>query len=195
MLTSETPQAEMEEEISREDPNNPDEIQNGVRIRRAGGDVCPQDDTRLLAFTLDVYCNEDAPRNPKNIKSYPVAPDEDADPCVVYMALEHSAGCPELDLDPVLNVLGACMIFAGVVLMWFGPRARMVFMHIILCVATFIVVMAVAFKLNWLAMLDPTEPDKNKSVFLTFCAILIAIFCPGASPTLDQFPFFTSELR
>lgn len=30
------------------------------------------------------------------------------------------------------------------------------------------------FKLNWLAMLDPTEPDENKSAFLCFCAFLLA---------------------
>ena len=127
-----------------------------------------------MAFTLDVYCNEDAPRNPKNIKSYAVAPDEDQDPCVIYMSLEHEAGCPELDLGPMLKVLGACMIFAGVCLFYFGPKVRMTFMRVFITMATFILIMAVAFKLNWLAMIDPTEPDKNKSVFLTMLAFLAA---------------------
>ena len=136
--------------------------------------MCPQDETRLLAFTLDVYCNEDVTRNPKNIKSYAVAPDEEQDPCVVYMSLEHAAGCPELDMGPILKVLGACMIFAGVCLFYFGPKVRMTFMRVFITMATFILIMAVAFKLNWLAMIDPTEPDKNKSVFLTMLAFLAA---------------------
>ena len=79
----------MQEEISRTDPDFPERTQNGIRLRRAGGDVCPQDDTRLLSFTLDIYCNDEVTRNPKNIKSYAVAPDEDQDPCLIYMSLEH----------------------------------------------------------------------------------------------------------
>ena len=136
--------------------------------------MCPQDETRLLAFTLDVYCNDDVTRNPKNIKSYAVAPDEEQDPCVVYMSLEHAAGCPEIEMGPMLKVLGACMIFAGVCLFYFGPKVRMTFMRVFITVATFILIIAVAFKLNWLAMIDPTEPDKNKSVFLTALAFLAA---------------------
>ena len=90
------------------------------------------------------------------------------------MSLEHASGCPELDMGPMLKVLGACMIFAGVCLFYFGPKVRMTFMRVFITVATFILIIAVAFKLNWLAMIDPTEPDKNKSVFLTSLAFLAA---------------------
>ena len=79
------------------------------------------------------------------------------------------------DLQPVLNVLGAVMIFCGVTLQYFGRKAQRTFMKAIIGLATFIIVMAICFKLNWLALFDPTEPDMNKSVFLSFFSILLAI--------------------
>lgn len=91
---------------------------------RAGGDVCPQDESRMLSFVLDVYCNEDKPRNPSDIKSAITVPEEDADPCIVYVELEHAAGCPDLDLQPILTILGSIMIFFGLVLSWFGLKVQ-----------------------------------------------------------------------
>lgn len=160
MLTSESPQAEITEEVTRQNPNDPDSEQRGVRIMRAGGDECPADSTRLLQFTLDVWCNEDVTRNPEGIKSIAMAPDDDeADPCTVYVNLEHAAGCPELDFQPMLNILGVVMIFFGVTLQYFGRRVQRHFMRFLVSIATFILVLAVCFKLNWLALFDPTEPD------------------------------------
>lgn len=46
-------------------------------------------------------------------------------------------------------------------------------------IAAFVIVMAICFKLNWLALFDPTEPDQNKSVFLTFFSVLLAILASG----------------
>lgn len=175
----------MTEEITRDDPEDPDSTQSGLRILRAGGAECPADDERLLSFTIDVWCNSDKARNPSGIKSLDSFPDEDDnddehDPCNVYVSLEHAAGCPELDFQPALNMLGACMIFAGVVLQYFGRRAQKAFMRVLVSVATFIIVLAVCFKLNWLALFDPTEPDENKSVFLTFFSVLLAIIATWA---------------
>ena len=174
MLTSESPQAEVTAEITRSSPSDPDSEQRGIRILRAGGDICPADDTRLLSFTLDVFCDQDSPRNPTNIKSNSAPFDDEEDPCNIYVQLEHSAGCPEIDYGPALNVLGACMIFAGVMLQYFGPVVQRSFMRFLVSIAAFVIIMAVCFKLNWLALFDPTEPDKNKSVFLAFLAILLA---------------------
>ncbi len=114
-------------------------------------------------------------RNPSQIKSLTNTPDDDSDPCNVYVQLEHAAGCPELDFQPALDILGAVMIFCGITLQYFGRSAQRMFMRLIVSIITFIVVMVVFFKLNWLALFDPTEPDQNKSVFLTFLAVLIAI--------------------
>lgn len=160
MLTSDSPQAEIAEEVTRQSPSDPDTEQRGLRIRRAGGDDCPSDSTRQLQFTLDVYCNEDASRNPQGIKSIAMAPDDDdSDPCTVYVALEHAAGCPELDFQPMLNILGVVMIFFGVTLQYFGRRVQRHFMRFLVALATFILSLGVCFKLNWLALFDPTEPD------------------------------------
>ena len=78
------------------------------------------------------------------------------------------------NFQPILNVLGVVMIFFGVTLQYFGRKVQKIFMKFIVGFATFILVCAVCFKLNWFAMLDPTEPDENKSAFLTFLAILFA---------------------
>ena len=174
MLTSESPQAEISSEVSRTNPTDGSD-QNGLRIERAGGDECPSDSSRLLQFTIDVWCNDEQTRHPTAIKSSMDIPDEEQDPCNVYVSLEHAAGCPTTDLQPILNVLGAVMIFCGVTLQYFGRKAQRTFMKMIISLATFIIVLAVCFKLNWLALFDPTEPDMNKSVFLTFFSVLLAI--------------------
>jgi len=61
MLTSDTPQAELTELISK--TQGDDEVE-GIRLMRAGGDVCPQDESQLMTFTLDVWCNDGANRDP-----------------------------------------------------------------------------------------------------------------------------------
>jgi len=48
------------------------------------------------------------------------------------------------------------------------------FMKMVVSIAAFIITLAICFKLNWLAMFDPTEPDENKSAFLCFFAFLLA---------------------
>lgn len=122
MLTSDAPQAEVYEEVSRSDPNEAGADQSGLRVLRAGGDVCPADDTRLLSFTLDIWCNSDKTRSPGTIASSSVIPDEETDPCTVYVSLEHAAGCPEYNFQPILNMLGCIMIFFGVTLQYFGRK-------------------------------------------------------------------------
>ncbi len=68
------------------------------------------------------------------------------------------------------------MIFAGVVLQLFtGSRVQKYFMRTIVCISVFVLIMAITFKMNWLALFDPTEPDANKSIFLAFFAILLAM--------------------
>jgi hypothetical protein len=71
-------------------------------------------------------------------------------------------------------VLGVIMIFFGVVLQYFGRKVQKSFMKFAVGFTTFIFVCAVCFKLNWFAMLDPTEPEESKSAFLTFLTFLLA---------------------
>ena len=59
----------------------------------------------------------------------------------------------------MLNILGVVMIFFGVVLQYFGRRVQKHFMRFLVSIATFCLVLGICFKLNWLALFDPTEPD------------------------------------
>lgn len=52
-------------------------------------------------------------------------------------------------------------------------------MRFIVSIASFLIICGICFKLNWLALFDPTEPDENKSVFLAFFSILLAILAVG----------------
>ena len=56
-ITSNTPNAELVEVTERDDLVDPDETQTGIRIMRAGGGECPQDDSRQLLLTIDIWCN------------------------------------------------------------------------------------------------------------------------------------------
>jgi hypothetical protein len=75
----------------------------------------------------------------------------------------------------MLTILGTIMIFCGVTLQYFGRKVQRFFMRFLVSLATFLIVCIICFKLNWLALLDPTEPDSNKSVFLTSITFLLAI--------------------
>jgi len=101
--------------------------------------------------------------------------DDEADPCTIYVNLEHAAGCPVMDFGPMLTILGTVMMFFGLVLQYMGRRVQRHFMRFIVSIASFVIVCGICFKLNWLALFDPTEPDQNKSVFLAFFSILLAI--------------------
>ena len=52
-----------------------------------------------------------------------MGPDGENDPCNTYVQIEHSAGCPSVDLVPFLRVLGALMIFCGAVTIYFAEKA------------------------------------------------------------------------
>ena len=175
MLTSDTPQAEVTELVSKTDKDG-NEVE-GIRMLRGGGSPCPADDSRLLSFTLDVWCNSDAQREPKMMQTFKQGPleDDEIDLCNVYASLEHSSGCPAVDLVPFLRVLGALMIFVGIVIQYFGEKAQKTFLKSMVAICTFGFVCAICYKLNWFAVLDPTEPSVNSSIALTVFSFLCAI--------------------
>ena len=174
MLTSETPQAEITGIVSK---TVKDEEYEGIRILRGGGDSCPQDDSRLLTFTLDVWCNSDASKEPVNMITSDKGPldDDEQDPCNIYVSLEHESGCVAVDLVPFLRVLGAVMIFTGLVIQYFGEKAQRHFLKFMVGICTFALVCAVCYKLNWFASVDPTEPPENSNMLLTALAFILAI--------------------
>lgn len=101
--------------------------------------------------------------------------DDENDPCNIYVSMEHEAGCPEMDLVPFMRVLGALMIFTGLVIQYFGIKAQRYFLKTMVMICTFSIIFAVFWKLNWFAVLDPTEPSVNNSIVLTTLGFTIAI--------------------
>ena len=76
-----------------------------------------------MGMVIDVWCNPDVTTSPSQIQSSEKGPldDDEADPCVVYVSMEHSNGCAVFDLHPFLIVLGCFMMVSGVCLQWLGP--------------------------------------------------------------------------
>ena len=71
-----------------------------------------------MGITLDVWCNADVKETPKEIQSADKGPldDDDADPCMIYISMEHTDGCVYVNLHPYLIVLGTFMMMSGICL-------------------------------------------------------------------------------
>ena len=69
-----------------------------------------------------MWCNPNITGDPVQLKSVPAGPldDDEADPCEIYVSMEHASGCKVLDLKPFLMVLGTLMILSGICLQWMG---------------------------------------------------------------------------
>lgn len=125
-LTSDEPKAEVNSYVERASSIKKGDDQEGIRVERAGGAICAEDDTQLYGLMIDVWCNPDVKDAPTELESKPTGPldFDEADPCTIYISMEHSDGCPSLDLHPYLIVLGCFMITSGVCLQWMGPQAQ-----------------------------------------------------------------------
>ena len=98
-LTSDEPKAEFNEYVERIGKVKSGNInQEGIRVSRAGGAICDADPTQLMGITFDVWCNPDAKDSPVEIKSAAGPPDEDEDPCNIYISMEHANGCVVFNL-------------------------------------------------------------------------------------------------
>ena len=108
----------MAEAVERPDPISKGKTQTGIRLMRAGGSTCPHDKSEQLSVTFDVWCDPMTTGEPGSIISLSKGPldDDDADPCNVYISMEHANGCVLFDLKPFLIALGTLMIFLGVLL-------------------------------------------------------------------------------
>ena len=85
-----------------------------------------------------------------------------ADPCNVYITMEHAAGCVYYDFTQILRVTGTIMIFFGLLLMICGMRAQKIFMQILVRLAAFAIVCTVFYKLHYFGYIDPSEPPERK---------------------------------
>ena len=59
-LTNDAATAEVIMDNSRSDPSNASADQLGIRVMRAGGSTCPEDSSKQMSFTVDIWCNPDA---------------------------------------------------------------------------------------------------------------------------------------
>lgn len=93
-------------------------------MTRAGGAACPEDPQQLLGMTIDVWCNPNEQGGPADLKGESKGPldDDEADPCNIYISMEHMDGCVVFDLHPYLVVLGCFMILGGICLQYMGPE-------------------------------------------------------------------------
>ena len=71
--------------------------------------------------------------------------DDDADPCNVYITMEHSGGCPVFDLSMFFYILGVFMIVGGVCLQYMGPKWQVSFMYFIVRLGTFLIICSFAY--------------------------------------------------
>jgi len=173
-ITSDTPQAELVEEISRDNPKNLDQEQAGIRLTRTGGATCADDDDRVMSMTVDIWCNSEVTGAPKATGSAFNPEEEEVDPCNVHLEFEHASGCVALSMALFQYILGASMMGVGAFLLYFGEKVRKSFMRGIVNFATFVFVAAIFFKLNWFALVDPTEPYEHLSIVKGIVALIAA---------------------
>lgn len=176
-LTSNEPVAEVNTYIDRSSSTKPGETQDGIRIERGGGAVCDADPTQLYSITIDVWCNPDVKDTPSQVRSASHGPldDDEADPCDVYISMEHANGCVVLNLQPYLAALGTFMIISGVCLQWMGPKAQQKFMVFIVRLGTFLIICSFAYEKNYFAFADPSEPPQKKDPVKFFLALVVAL--------------------
>ena len=130
---------------------------------RGGGSTCPDDSSKEMSFTVDIWCNPDSQGQPGSMEQT-VDPSEgllDSDPCNVYVSLEHASGCVYYDLRQILRVTGTAMIFFGVVILICGMRVQKMFLAVIVRFAAFVITCTLFYKIHYFAYFDPSEPPER----------------------------------
>ena len=106
----------------------------------------------------------------------PGSEDDDIDDrCVYHVMMESSAGCPSFNFLPLLRVMGLAMIISGVVLTYLGRKVQKQFMSLLVQLVCLGILVAYFFHEGYLAIADPTEPPKRKSILLGVVAIIASI--------------------
>ena len=175
-LTSDEPKAEIAEAVERQDPKDKTKTQAGIRLTRAGGTNCPSSSDVPLSWITDVWCNPTSIAEPTEIMSSEKGPleDDDADPCTIYISMEHADGCVLFDLHPFLIALGILMIFFGCCLQWLGPENQQSVMIFLVRMGTFLAICAFGYERNYFAYADPSEPEVKKDPLKLIIVIILA---------------------
>lgn len=91
------------------------------------------------------------------------------------MKIEHNAGCPVFDFVMIRRALGGLMILVGVVLAYLHVKSMKWFMLTIVQLTVLLFLLAVFMQQNYLGIVDPTAPPKQKSILLGVGAITVAV--------------------
>lgn len=149
---------------------------DGIRIKRESATACPEDDSKMLGFVVDVFCNDSVQQNPP-LKL--VTPGGDADdledPCVYHVQLEHEAGCMQVSFVWGRRAIGALFMGAGFILSHMRVKSMKWFMQILVQLTVFGLLLGFFHAMGYLAVADPTAPPREKSVPLGVIAVVVAL--------------------
>jgi hypothetical protein len=131
-----------------------------------------------MDFVVDVICDASQTSQDKDPRPIAVesgsADDDFGDPCVFQVKFEHKAGCAAFDLVQIRRVLGTLMILIGFILAYLHVKSMKWFMLTIVQLTVLFVLLAVFMQENYLGVIDPTAPPKQKSIVLGVAAVSVA---------------------
>jgi len=107
-----------------------------------------------------------------------VSPDSDDylnDPCLTHVQMKHAAGCAEVNFVWGRRAVGAFFIFIGVLLTLMNIRYIKWFMATIIQFTVLAVLLAMFGSMGYLAIVDPQEPERRKSVLNGVIALVVAL--------------------
>lgn len=148
---------------------------DGIRIMRQGTKVCEEDDSKMMGFVVDVFCNEDVLANPPIHLVTPGSDDDDIEnPCWYHVQLEHAAGCPKVSYVWGRRAIGTLLIGAGFILTYLRVKSMKWFMEVVVQLTVLFGLLAVFSTMGFLAIADPTAPPRAKSVPMGLTAVVVA---------------------
>jgi len=149
---------------------------DGIRIKRQSATACPEDDSKMLGFVVDVFCNDSVQQNPPLKLVTPGGDGDDLeDPCVYHVQLEHEAGCMQVNFVWGRRAIGALLMGAGFILSYMRVKSMKWFMQVIVQLTVFGFLLGVFLSMGYLAVADPTAPPKEKSVPMGVIAVVVAL--------------------
>jgi hypothetical protein len=143
---------------------------SGIKLLREGTSVCPDDQTQNLGFEVDVICNPSLATPQIQI----MAP-EPGETCRYHVTVEHIAGCPAVDFTLARQTLGTLLLSCGVLLTYLGFKSMKWFMTVIVQFTVLLLLTAFFISEGYLAVIDPSAPEKQKSVAMGAIAICVAL--------------------
>ena len=149
---------------------------DGIRIVRQSDKVCAEDDSKMMGFVVDVFCNDEILQNPPIHLVTPGSDEDDIDnSCIYHVQLEHASGCPKVNYIWGRRAIGGLLIGAGFILSYLRVKSMKWFMEVVVQLTVLFGLLAVFTTMGFLAIADPTAPPKTKSIPLGIAAVVVAL--------------------